>query len=192
MEALKLETSKDVKKDVENKMHKTVESTKREFQTIRTGRANTALVEGINVDYYGTHTPLKQLATISTPESRLIVINSWDKNALPEIEKAILKANIGLMPNNDGKLIRISVPQLTQERREELKKVAAKIAENGKVSLRTARRFANEHLEQLGKDKKITEDDKFSSKDDVQKMIEKFEKEIDAIIKHKEEEISEI
>jgi len=187
-----LTTSKAIKKDTEDKMKKTIESTRREFNTIRTGRAHTALVEGISVDYYGAPTPIKQMASISTPEPRLIVINPWDKSAMGEVEKAILKSNLGITPNNDGKVVRITMPQLTQERREELKKVIKHIGENGKVSLRTARRVANEHLDKLEKEKKITEDDKFSSKDDIQKLIEKHEKEIDKHIEDKEREISEI
>lgn len=185
-------TSREIIKDTENKMKKTVESTHREFQTVRTGRAQTSLVEGISVDYYNTPTPLKQMASISTPEARLIVINPWDKSVIGAIEKAIFKSNVGLTPNNDGKIIRISVPQLTHDRREELKKVLKHIGENGKISLRTARRSANEQLEKAFKDKSITEDDKFSSKDDIQKMIEKFEKEIDKNLEAKEREISEV
>jgi ribosome recycling factor len=184
--------TKDIKKDTEDKMKKTIDATQRELQTIRTGRASAGMVEGVSVDYYGTPMPLKQLASLSTPEPRLIMINPWDKSALGEIEKAILKANLGITPTNDGKLIRITVPQLTQERREELKKVVKQIAENGKISLRTARRVAIEHIDKLEKDKKITEDDKFSSKDDLQKMIEKYEKELDRHLHDKEKEISEI
>lgn len=187
-----MNNSKDIKKDAEDKMKKTIEATRREFQTVRTGRAHSALVEGVSVDYYGAPTPLKQMAAISTPEARLIVINPWDKSVIGEIEKAILRANLGIMPNNDGKIIRISVPPLTEERREELKKILKNIAENGKVSIRSARRVANEILEKLEKEKKITEDDKFSSKDDVQKMTERYDKEIDKVLQEKEREISEI
>jgi len=187
-----MNTSKEIKRDTEDKMKKTVEATMREFGTVRAGRAQTSLVEGVVIDYYGTPTPIKQLATISTPEPRLIVINPWDKSIIGEIEKSILKENLGITPNNDGKIIRITVPQLTHERREELKKILKQIAENGKVSLRTARRVANEHLDKLEKDKKITEDDKFSSKDDMQKMIEKYEKELDKHFLDKEKEIQEV
>ena len=185
-------TSKDIKRESEEKMKKTLEATHREFSTVRTGRAQSSLVEGVSVNYYDTPTPLKQLASISTPEPRLIVINPWDKSATVEVEKAIIKANLGLNPSNDGKILRITVPQLTEERREELKKILRHIAENGKVSLRTARRVVNEHLDKLEKDKDITEDDKFSSKDDIQKLIEKHEKEIDKQLHDKEREISEV
>jgi len=187
-----LTTSSAIKKDTEDKMKKTIDATQREFHTVRTGRAHVGLVEGISVDYYGASTPLKQMASLSTPEPRLIVINPWDKSAMGNVEKAILKSNLGITPNNDGKVIRIIMPQLTQERREELKKVVKHISENGKVSLRTARRVANEQLDKLEKDKKITEDDKFSSKDDIQKLIEKHEKEIDKHLEEKEKEISEV
>lgn len=185
-------TTKEIVKDTEMKMKKTIEATMREFGTVRTGRAQSGLVEGIMVDCYGTPMPLKQVGNISTPEPRLIVINPWDKSMLGEIEKAILKANVGLTPTNDGKIIRISVPQLTKERREELKKILKQVAEAGKVSLRTARRVANEHIDKLEKEKKITEDDKFSSKDEIQKMIEKFDKELDKHLADKEKEISEV
>lgn len=185
-------TSRDILKDTEHKMKKTIDATMREFATVRTGRAQSSIVEGISVDYFGAPTPLKQMANISTPEPRLIVINPWDKSIIGDIDKAILKANIGLTPNNDGKVIRISVPQLTQERREELKKVLKQMAENGKISLRTARRVANEHLDKLEKEKKITEDDKFSSKDEIQKLIQKYEKELDKHLEDKEKEISAI
>ena len=185
-------TAKDVLKDVEHKMKKTVEATEREFSTIRTGRAHASLVEGVTVDYYGAATPIKQLATISTPEPRLIVIQPWDKSCMGEVEKAILKSNLGITPNNDGKVIRIGIPTLTAERREELDKVLKKISEEGKVSLRTARRVANEDLEKLEKDKAITEDEKFKGKDGVQKMIDKYTKEIDEHLARKEKEIQEV
>ncbi len=185
-------TSKEILKDVESKMKKTIEATMRELGTVRTGRAQSALVEGIPVEYYGTTMPLNQMANITTPEPKLIMINPWDKGALGDIEKSILKANVGLMPTNDGKVIRIAVPQLTHERREELKKILKQIIENGKVSIRTARRTGNEILDKIEKEKKITEDDKFSSKEDIQKMTEKFDKELDTILHNKEREISEI
>jgi len=185
-------TTDEIKKDTELKMKKTVEATMREFGTVRTGRAQTSLVEGVSVDYYGTPMPLKQLANLTTPEPRTIVVNPWDKTAIGEIEKAILKANIGLTPTNDGKIVRIIVPQLTKERREELKKIIKQINEGGKVSLRTARRVANEHIDKLEKEKKITEDDKFSSKEDVQKMTERFEKELDKHLADKDKELSEV
>ena len=183
---------KEVITDFEHKMKKTIEATSREFSTVRTGRAHTSLVEGIKVDCYGTSMPIKQLASIATPEPRLIVIQPWDKSVTGDIEKAVLASNLGITPNSDGKVIRISVPSLTQERREELSKVVKKIAEEGKISLRTARRVSNENVEKLEKDKIATEDDKFKAKDDIQKMLEKYSKEIDDNLTHKEKEIHEI
>ncbi len=149
-------TIKEIITDTESKMKKTVESTQREFSAIRTGRASTALVEGIRVDYYGVATPLKQLASILAPDARLITIQPWDKTALGDIEKAILKSELGINPANDGKLIRISLPPLTTERRVELDKILKKIAEDGRISIRTARHAAIEHAKKLEKDKQAT------------------------------------
>lgn len=183
-------TAKEVITDTDVKMKKTVEATLREFSTVRTGRASTAIVDTIKVEYYGTVTPLKQLAAISTPEARLIVIQPWDKNSLGDIEKAILKSDVGISPTNDGKVIRLSVPPLTQERRAELDKVLKKIAEDGRISLRTARHAAVEHIRKLEKDKAITEDEKFKSQDEIQKITDKHIKEIDTNLAAKEKEIT--
>jgi len=182
---------KDVLHDTESKMRKTVESVKREFNEVRTGRASPSLVEGVMVDYYGTKTPIKQLATISTPDARLIAIHPWDVSIINEVEKSILQSNIGLTPNNDGKIIRISVPHLTDERRQELDKIVKRVAEGGRVSLRTARRDANENLKQLEKSKDIAEDDRFKSQDQVQKLIDRHSKQIDELLDAKEKEIQE-
>jgi len=182
-------TVKEIMHDTETKMKKTVEATQREFSTIRTGRASTGLVEGIKVDYYGTPTPLKQLAAVSTPDARLVMIQPWDKNTMAEIEKAILKSEIGITPTNDGKVIRLSIPSLTQERRAELDKILKKIAEDGRVSLRTARHTAIENVRKSEKDKIITEDEKFKSQDDIQKLTDKYIKEIDSALAAKEKEI---
>ncbi|MDD5495694.1 MAG: ribosome recycling factor, partial [Candidatus Omnitrophica bacterium] len=178
--------AKEIIHDTELKMKKTVEATHREFSTIRTGRASSALVEGIKVDYYGTETPLKQMAAISTPDARLIVVQAWDKNTLGEIEKAIMKSGIGITPTNDGKVIRLSMPPLTEERRGELDKILKKIAEDGRVSLRTGRHSAIEHVRKLEKDKAITEDDKFKAQDEIQKLTDKYIKEIDTFLAAKE------
>jgi len=185
-------TAQEILKDVESKMKKTVEATEREFSTIRTGRANTSLVEGIKVSCYDTSMALRQLAGISTPEPRLIVIQPWDRSILGEIEKAIMTSELGITPNNDGKLIRISIPMLTKERRDELAKVLKKITEEGKISLRTARRVANDEIEKLEKDKTITEDDKFKHKDQIQKLIDKHSSEIDKHLASKEKEIQDV
>lgn len=182
-------TAKEVVHDTEQKMKKTVEATQREFSAVRTGRASTALVEGIRVDYYGTETPIKQLAAVSAPDARLVMIQPWDKNVLPEIEKAILKSEIGIPPTNDGKSIRLSIPPLTQERRGELDKVVKKIAEGGHVSIRTCRHHAIEAVKKLEKDKALTEDDKFKTQDEIQKLTDKYIKEIDNHLAAKEKEI---
>ena len=185
-------TTQEVLKETEQKMKKTAEANARELSTIRTGRANSSLVEGIKVDCYDTSMALKQLAGISTPGPRLIVIQPWDQSITAEIEKAILTSDLGITPTNDGKVIRISVPTLTKERRDELAKVISRISEEGKISLRTARRVANEDIEKLENDKAITEDDKFKYKDLVQKLIDKYTKEIDTQLENKEKEIQEV
>ena len=182
-------TAKEILKDTEHKMKKTIEATEREFSTIRTGRAHASLVEGIKVDCYGTSMGLRQLASISTPEPRLILIQPWDHSVVGDIEKAIMTSPLGITPNNDGKTIRISIPSLTTERRDELAKVLKKIAEEGRISLRTARRVANAEIDKLEKDKLITEDAKFAHKDDIQKLIDKYTKEIDKHLSLKENEI---
>lgn len=185
-------TPKEIKKATEEKMQKTVEVTRREYATIRTGRASAGLVEGIKVDYYGTPTPLKQIASILTPEARLIVIQPWDPNAMEAIEKAIFSSNLGITPNNDGKVIRLSIPPLTQERREELDKVIKKLAEDGRVSIRSIRRDANDQLKKLEKDKKVPEDMRFKSQDEIQKLTDKYIAEIDKLLSDKEKEILEV
>lgn len=180
---------KEIIHDTETKMKKTVESTQRELGTIRTGRASTSLVEGIKVDYYGAPTPLKQVAAISTPDARLIVIQPWDKGILGEVEKAIFKSDIGITPTNDGKVIRLSIPPLTDERRSELDKILKKIAEDGRISIRTARHTSVENTRKSEKDKVITEDERFKTQEDIQKLTDKYIKEIDALLAAKEKEI---
>lgn len=181
--------AKDVIKDMEIKMKKTIEATQREFSVVRTGRASPSLVENLRVEYYGTPTPLRQVASVTAPDARLVVIQPWDKNALVDIEKAVLKSDIGITPTNDGKAIRLSVPPLTQERKIELDKIVKKIAEDGRVSLRTCRHSAMEHIRKLDKDKVITEDEKFKSQEEIQKLTDKYIKDIDSILAAKEKEI---
>ncbi|MFA5146701.1 MAG: ribosome recycling factor [Candidatus Omnitrophota bacterium] len=183
-------TIKEIVHDTEMKMKKTIEATQREFSTIRTGRASSSLVEGIKVDYYGAPTPLKQLAAISVPDAKFIAIQPWDKSSLADIEKAIMKSDIGITPTNDGKSIRLSIPPLTDERRAELDKILKKIAEDGRVSLRTARHVAIEHARKLEKDKVATEDERFKAQDDIQKLTDKHIKEIDNLLEAKEKEIA--
>jgi ribosome recycling factor len=157
---------------------------------VRTGRASTAILDNLRVEYYGALTPLKQMAAVTTPDARLIMIQPWDKNALPEIEKAILKSDIGISPTNDGKSIRLSIPPLTQERRAELDKVLKKIAEDGHISIRTGRHHAIEAIRKLEKDKAITEDDRFKATEDTQKLTDKYVKDIDTLLAAKEKEIA--
>ena len=182
-------TVKEVLHDADLKMKKTVEATQRDFATVRTGRASTALVDAIKVECYGTTMPLKQVAAITTPDARTVMIQPWDKNALEEIEKAIMKSDLGISPTNDGKVIRLAMPPLTQERRSELDKVLKKIAEDGHISIRTGRHAALEIVKKLEKDKAITEDDRFKAHEDIQKLTDKFVKEIDTILAVKEKDI---
>ncbi len=165
-------TAKEVLHNTDEKMKKTIEAVSREFAEVRTGRAHPGLVEGLHIDYYGTPTLVKQLAAISIPDAHLIVIQPWDPTAIPEIEKAIQKSNLGINPSNDGKVIRLSVPQLSKERRLEMVKLVHKMSEDGRVSLRTIRRDAKEALEKSEKDKQITEDDKFRGVDELQKLVD--------------------
>jgi ribosome recycling factor len=181
--------TKNILVETEEKMRKGLEAVQREFAHVRTGRAQPGLVEGVHVDYYGTPTLLKQIASISVPDARLLVIQPWDVSAIPEIEKAIQKANLGLTPTNDGKVVRLSIPQLSKERREELKKQAKDMAEDGRVSLRTIRRDEIERVRHLEKDSKITEDDRFKSQEEIQKITDRYIEKIDQILKEKEEEI---
>ena len=173
-------------------MEKTISALDKSFSRVRTGRASVTLLDGIKVDYYGTPTPIAQVATLSVPESRLIVISPWDATALGSIEKAIQKSDLGLTPSSDGKVIRISIPQLTEERRKELVKVVKKMAEEGKVKLRNARRDANEELKELKKNNKMTEDELFTTQDEVQKLLDKHIEKTDKILIVKEKEIMEI
>jgi len=175
--------------DTEEKLKKTVDATLREFSEIRTGRANPAIVEGVMVECYDTHMPLKQVATISVPEPRLISIHPWDAGNLAAIERAILKSELGINPVNDGKIIRISIPTLTKERIEELKKILHKIAEQGRVSIRTVRRDAIAGIDKMESSKQITEDAKFKGHDDIQKLTEKYTKKIDELLVNKEKEL---
>ena len=184
-------TTREILHSNEEKMKKAFESMTREFLEIRTGRASPTLVEGLHIDYYGTPTLLKQLASISAADAHLLVIQPWDISAIAEIEKAILKSNLGVNPSNDGKLIRLSFPQLSKDRRQELAKEIHKMAENGRISLRTIRRDAKEQIEKLEKDKMIPEDDKFRSVDELQKLVDKYIGRVDELLKNKEKEVLE-
>lgn len=178
--------------DAEERMEKAVAALNRDFGKLRTGRATTALVDGIKADYYGTATPIAQMASVAVPDSRTITIQPWDKGGMAAIEKAILKSDLGLTPINDGKLIRISIPPLTEERRRELVKVARKYGEDAKVAVRSVRRDANDSLKKAEKDKEITEDALKRGSDEVQKLTDKYVGEIDTHCAAKEKEIMEI
>ncbi len=173
-------------------MEKTIASMDKSLGRVRTGRASISLLDGIKVDYYGTLTPINQVATLSIPESRLIVISPWDASVIGAIEKAIQKSDLGLMPANDGKIIRLAIPQLTEERRKELVKVVKKMAEEGKIKLRNVRRDANEELKSLKKNNKMTEDELFSAQEEVQKLTDQNIEKMDKITAVKEKEIMEI
>ncbi len=177
--------------DARDRMGNSIEDLRNEFKKIRTGRASPALFEGMRINYYGTPTPLNQVASLSVPESRLIVIKPWDQSVIGEIEKEILKSELGLTPMNDGKLIRIPIPALTEERRKELVKVVHKIAEDHKVSIRNIRRDANELLKGLKKDGDISEDDFYRAQDKVQKITDDYIQSVDETYQEKEKEILE-
>jgi len=181
----------EILSELRQKMNNSVESLQKEFVRIRTGRASTALLDGIKVNCYETHMPLDQVASISVPESRLITIKPWDQTIIGEVEKSILKSELGLTPMNDGKIIRISIPPLTEERRKELAKLARKIAEEARISVRGHRREANEMFKELKNEKEISEDDMYKSQDKVQKITDEFIKKIDEITAEKEKEIIE-
>ena len=181
----------EILSELRQKMNNSVESLQKEFVRIRTGRASTALLDGIKVNCYETHMPLDQVASISVPESRLITIKPWDQTIIGEVEKSILKSELGLTPINDGKIIRISIPPLTEERRKELAKLARKIAEEARISVRSHRREANEIFKELKNEKEISEDDMYKSQDKVQKITDEFIEKIDEITAEKEKEIIE-
>src|SRR3989338_1723286 len=187
-----MDTGKAVLVDSEEKMKKSVDIVNHNFAGIRSGRANPGIVENLRVDYYGTPTPIKQLANIAVPEPKMLLINPWDASALKSIEKAILESDIGINPVIDGKAIRLIVPTLTRERREELIKIVHKAAEDGRVALRSIRRDGNEHIKKLEKEKKITEDESFKYQTDIQKLTDKYIQSIDQTQAQKEKELTQI
>lgn len=183
---------KEFMEAAEEKMTKTCEALKRDYATLRAGRATPALLDKIQVDYYGAPTPINQMANISAPESRLLLIQPWDKSVIGTIEKAILKSDLGLNPNNDGSVIRIAIPQLTEERRKDLVKIVKKKAEEGKVAIRNIRRELNDDIKELEKSHEVSEDDAKRGLDDAQKLTEKYVKKVDEITEVKEAEIMEV
>jgi ribosome recycling factor len=187
-----MSSAKELIKDANHRMQRTVESVAQEFSKIRTGRATPALLDGVKVSYYGSVVPLNQAATVTIPEPRLISIQAWDRNMIGEIEKAILKSDLGLTPSNDGTFIRIPIPQLSEERRRELVKLVKKFAEDGRIAIRNVRRDVNDHLKKLQKDHEISEDELSVLLDETQEITDSHIKELDRILEHKESEIMEV
>ncbi|MGA8241212.1 MAG: ribosome recycling factor [Desulfobacterales bacterium] len=181
----------DIYQETRENMGKSIDDLKREFKRVRTGRASLSILDGIRVNYYGTPTPLNQMATLAVPESRLITIQPWDVSGIKEIEKAILKSDLGLTPSSDGKIVRIAIPPLTEERRKELVKVINKVSEEHKVAVRNIRRDANEMLKDLKKEGDISEDEAFKAQDQVQKITDDHINLVEQITKEKEKEILE-
>ena len=179
----------DVIKDVQHRMHGALDALHREFKTLRTGRANVAMLDGVHIDYYGTPTPLAQVASLKVPEPSLIVAEPWDKSMVPAIEKAIRNADLGLNPANDGKVVRIPIPQLTEERRKELVKRAHHIAEESRTAIRQVRRDGNEKLKKMLKGHEISEDDEKRGLDEIQKLTDKHIDEVASVLTHKEQDI---
>lgn len=182
----------DIHKKLEEKMEKTIAVLKDELLTIRAGRANPNMLDRVMVDYYGTMTPLKQIAGVSSPEPRTILIQPWDKSAMGSIEKAILSSDLGFNPTNDGNSIRINIPQLTEERRKDLIKLVAKTGEQAKVAIRNERREANEAIKKMEKASELTEDDSKKAQDEVQKLTDSHIKMIDDMLAKKEKDIMEV
>ena len=182
----------DVINSSEDKLKKSLDALKKDYGTLRAGRATPSLLDKVMVDYYGTPTPVNQMANVTIPEPRIIMIKPYDKGSLKEIEKAIQKSDLGLNPNSDGVAIRLTIPQPTQERRKELVKVVSKKAEEAKVAMRNIRRDANDAIKKLEKDKKITEDDRKDAQDKVQKLLDKYIKLVDSTKATKEKEVMEV
>jgi ribosome recycling factor len=182
----------EVIKDAEDRMHKGVDALRKEYATIRAGRANPNVLDKVMVDYYGAPTPINQLANVSTPESRMLVIQPWDRTILPIIEKAIMKSDLGLNPSSDGTVIRLVIPQLTAQRRTELVKKVKKEAEDARVAVRNVRRDVNDKLKKLEKDHEASEDEVKRAQDEVQKITDKIIKEIEHVMETKESEITEV
>lgn len=182
----------DVLKKLKDEMEKNISSLNKSFARVRTGRATVSLLDGIKVDYYGTPTPINQVANVSIPESRQILIVPWDASVVGALEKAIQKSDLGLTPTTDGKAIRLIIPQLTEERRKEIVKTVKKMAEEGKVKLRNLRRDANEELKTLKKNNSLSEDELFKAQEEVQKITDQYIEKVDKILAAKEKEVMEI
>lgn len=176
-------------KDVETRMTAAIETLSRELSAVRTGRANAALLEGIRVDYYGTPTAIAQMASVTVPDARTLIVQPWDATQLKVIEKALISSDLGLTPSNDGKTIRLTMPTLTEERRKQLARTVGKIAEDSRVAIRNLRREANERLKALARDKKVSEDEERRGHDQIQKVTDRFIARVDELLKKKEQEI---
>jgi ribosome recycling factor len=179
----------EIKQDAQQRMTKSIDSLKHELQRLRTGRASTALVEHLKISYYGSDVPLSQVANLAVTDARTLTITPWEKNMVAPIEKAIMAANLGITPNTAGTTIRINIPPLTEERRKELSKHVAHEGESAKIAVRNVRRDAMHQIKELLKDKKITEDEEHRAEDDMQKLTDKFVKEVDGVVKGKEDEL---
>lgn len=184
-----METVQTLVKDIETRMNAAVDVLGRDFASVRTGRASVGLLEAVRVDYYGTPTPVTQMASVSVPDARTLVIQPWEQTQLAAVEKAIMKSDLGITPVNDGKVIRLVVPTLTEERRKQLAKTVHKIAEDARVAVRNVRREANDKLKALGKDKKLSEDEERRAHDQIQKTTDRFIAKVDELLKKKEQEI---
>lgn len=182
----------DIQQDATQRMEKAIQALRRDLGTLRAGRATPSLLDKITIEYYGSEMPLNQVANISTPEPRLLVVQPWDKSILGDIERAILKSDLGLTPNNDGNLIRINIPSLTEERRAELVKVVKKTGEETKVAIRNIRRDANDEIKKLEKKGDLSEDDARRGQDEIQKLTDRFIQETDQHVETKEKEIMEV
>jgi ribosome recycling factor len=185
-------TVDELMQDATRRMDSSIEHTRSEFNTVRTGRASAALLDRITIDYFGTATPLKQLATINVPEPRMLTVQPFDPSTIKSIEKAIQESDLGLTPSNDGKMIRLPMPQPNEERRKELVKVVRKLAEEGKVAIRNVRRDVMHHLQELTKNHELGDDDERRAEERVQKLTDEHTKSIDELLKHKEAEIMEV
>ncbi|HXI13039.1 MAG TPA: ribosome recycling factor [Thermoanaerobaculia bacterium] len=183
---------KDVNRDLEKRMNGAIESLHGEFRALRTGRASAAIVDGVMVDYYGTPTPISGVANISVPEASLLVAQPWDKSMIPAIEKAIRNADLGLNPSNDGKVVRIPIPQLTEERRKELAKKAHVAAEETRTAIRQVRRDGNDKIKRMLKESEISEDDEKRALEDTQKLTDRFIGQVAELLRHKETEIMDV
>jgi len=182
----------EIKKEANERMDKSIESLKKDFGSIRTGRASLSLLDGIRIDYYGTPTQLAQVATLGIPEPRQITIQPWEQKLIPEIEKAILKSDLGLTPGNDGKTIRLNIPTLTEERRKQLVKVVKKHAEEAKVAIRNIRRDVNDRIKKSEKEEHLSEDDVKRLQEEIQKLTDQHVAKVDEVLQHKEKEIMEV